>query len=381
VIADGTDFHGDVVNVAARLQAECPPGGICVSRAVRDHVHGRLDLRFEELGNLDLKNIARPVEAFVLRSDAATDRRPPVSEPPGLRSDLDLQRLHLFHRVAKLGSVARAAEELRVGQATVSAQVGELEQQWGVELLHRLPHSVALTDAGQLAFEHAERIFSQAGELRSMLQNLLGAPTGRLAVGGSLTAGEFFLPTVATRFKAHHPDVELSVALYNSSVVLDKVVRSELDLGFVGTDAIVGDLTAIPCWEDEIVIIRSTASTTGVAPDGDVLHSRQFVMREPGSGTRQHIEQSLLRRGLSVKTAMVVGSPEAVKRYVAAGVGWGFASKESIATEVATGQLAIVPTAGWDCRRVFYAVHRKGYRLSPPQQQFIEHAQILMGRS
>ena len=49
-IADGTDLHGDAVNVAARLQAECPPGGICVTRAVRDHVQDRLDLTFEELG-------------------------------------------------------------------------------------------------------------------------------------------------------------------------------------------------------------------------------------------------------------------------------------------------------------------------------------------
>ena len=66
-IADGTDLHGDAVNVAARIQAECPPGGICVTRAVRDHVQDRLGLAFEELGALDLKNIARPVEAFVLR--------------------------------------------------------------------------------------------------------------------------------------------------------------------------------------------------------------------------------------------------------------------------------------------------------------------------
>ena len=66
-IADGTDLHGDAVNVAARLQAECPPGGICVSRPVRDHVRGRLDLAFEELGALNLKNIARPVEAFVMQ--------------------------------------------------------------------------------------------------------------------------------------------------------------------------------------------------------------------------------------------------------------------------------------------------------------------------
>ena len=73
-IADGTDLHGDAVNVAARLQAECPPGGICVSRSVRDHVHGRLDLAFEELGALNLKNIARPVEAFVLKPGCRRDQ-------------------------------------------------------------------------------------------------------------------------------------------------------------------------------------------------------------------------------------------------------------------------------------------------------------------
>jgi adenylate cyclase len=72
VIPDGTDLHGDVVNVAARLQAECPPGGICISRAVREHVRGRLDLTFETLGPLNLKNIDQPVEAFVLRPEALT---------------------------------------------------------------------------------------------------------------------------------------------------------------------------------------------------------------------------------------------------------------------------------------------------------------------
>jgi adenylate cyclase len=68
-IADGTDLHGEAVNVVARLQAECPPGGICVSRSVRDHVHGRLDLVFEGLGRLNLRNISRPVEAYLVKLD------------------------------------------------------------------------------------------------------------------------------------------------------------------------------------------------------------------------------------------------------------------------------------------------------------------------
>jgi adenylate cyclase len=74
-IPDGTDLHGDVVNVAARLQAECPPGGICISRAVREHVRGRLDLGFEARGALNLKNIAQPVDVFVWRPDAAAGDR------------------------------------------------------------------------------------------------------------------------------------------------------------------------------------------------------------------------------------------------------------------------------------------------------------------
>jgi TolB-like protein/class 3 adenylate cyclase len=101
-IADGADLHGDVINVAARLQAECPPGAICVTRSVRDHVQGRLDLSFEELGNLHLKNIDHPVEAFVLRpeSNTAPDQWPPSNGRPSLvfaGCAIDVYRRELRH--------------------------------------------------------------------------------------------------------------------------------------------------------------------------------------------------------------------------------------------------------------------------------------------
>ena len=88
-IADGTDLHGDAVNVAARIQAECPPGAICVTRPVRDHVQDRLNLAFEELGALDLKNIARPIEAFVVRVHDETSDPKPLSKDnnPSLRGE------------------------------------------------------------------------------------------------------------------------------------------------------------------------------------------------------------------------------------------------------------------------------------------------------
>ena len=75
VIPDGANRHGDSVNIAARLQSVCPPGNVCVSTVVRDHLQDRLGLQFEPLGMLDLKNIARPIEAFVVRLDGRAAAR------------------------------------------------------------------------------------------------------------------------------------------------------------------------------------------------------------------------------------------------------------------------------------------------------------------
>jgi predicted ATPase/class 3 adenylate cyclase len=130
-IADGTDLHGEAVNVVARLQAECPPGDVCVSRSVRDHVHGRLDLAFEELGSLHLKNIVRPVKAFVVRLGAAD--KPPADPAPAHHSNLpqlahaligrerdvaEIEALLSGHRLVTLVGTAG------VGKTSLSLQVG-----------------------------------------------------------------------------------------------------------------------------------------------------------------------------------------------------------------------------------------------------------------
>jgi adenylate cyclase len=82
-IADGTDLHGDAVNIAARLEAECPIGGVCVSSAVYDHVQGKLSVAFEPIGVLKLKNIRRPIEAYVAKPDP-TPTTTRVMERPSL---------------------------------------------------------------------------------------------------------------------------------------------------------------------------------------------------------------------------------------------------------------------------------------------------------
>lgn len=124
------------------------------------------------------------------------------------------------------------------------------------------------------------------------------------------------------------------------------------------------------------MIIASPASLSALhdRPTVELLQSQSFVIREPGSATRQSVEQCLRKHNVAVKPAMTVSSPEALKRHVAAGVGWGFASRCSVSMEVTTGLLAIVPIKDWNCRRVFCVVHHNDHRLSPSQQEFIEIA-------
>lgn len=67
VMVDGSDLAGDGINVASRLEALCEPGGICVSGSVREQVHGTVDVGFEDIGEQQVKNIARPIRAFAVR--------------------------------------------------------------------------------------------------------------------------------------------------------------------------------------------------------------------------------------------------------------------------------------------------------------------------
>ena len=88
------------MNVAARLQAECSPGGVCVSRLVCDHVHGRLDLAFAEPGALKLKYTTRPDEAFAVQMIDAEAVQIARSGMQHSALQLDLQQLRRKRRAA-----------------------------------------------------------------------------------------------------------------------------------------------------------------------------------------------------------------------------------------------------------------------------------------
>jgi predicted ATPase/class 3 adenylate cyclase len=152
-IADGTDLHGEAVNVAARLQAECPTGGICVSRSVRDHVHGRLDLAFEALGALNLKNISRPVDAFVVRFDAGSQAdRLPARAASVCSSNLPQLAHTLIGRERDVAEIEALLSGHRLVTLLGTGGVGKtsLSLQVGANLLERFADGVWFVDLAPL---------------------------------------------------------------------------------------------------------------------------------------------------------------------------------------------------------------------------------------
>jgi len=224
--------------------------------------------------------------------------------------------------------------------------------------------------------DYAERIFGLAEEMEVVLDELRGIRRGHLTVGASSTIGEYILPPLVGRFKALHPGVAVAVRVANTERILAEVRGRQLDLGFVGGPPTGDDLTAFAFDRDEIVPLVSPdhplASRQRI--DLEDLAAAGLVAREAGSATRATAEASLRAAGLAPRLAMELGSNEAVKRAVRAGLGVGLLSRRAADSELVAGHLVVLDVPAWTCRRELYAIHRRDKRLTAAELAFLELA-------
>jgi DNA-binding transcriptional LysR family regulator len=308
----------------------------------------------------------------------------PAVQEQGMRK-FSFHQLELFYNVARQGGMTRAAETLHISQPAVSTQLAELERALGVPLLERLAggRGLRLTEAGLLVYEHAARIFALAEELERGIADLKGLRSGQLIVGASTTLGEYLLPSALGRFKARYPDIMVDLKISNTSRITDLVRRGELDLGFVGEVAAVPELAVEPFTEDTLVVIAAPHHPLLNQPRGAVpvtvedLQQHGFIAREAGSATRNVAERYLRRHAVEPRVLMELGSNEAVKHAVTAGLGIAVLSRFAVQVELRAGTLCEVPVRGWDCRRPLSIIYRRDRKLTPCELAFLEIARAL----
>ena len=290
---------------------------------------------------------------------------------------MNFHQLRIFHTVARLGSFSRAAEELSISQPAVSIQVRELEKSMGSALLNRMRRGLQLTDTGQAVYSYTRRIFSLAEEMQSAVQDIQGLRSGRLTIGSSTTPGEYILPWVIGQFQQRYPEVEVSLSISNTQSVVERIHNRELDLGMAGAPISLVGLVCFPYVFDEIVVIASPDHPliTGAKATLSDLEGQRFILREQGSATRRSAEDCLMEYGVSVKVVMELGSNEAVKRAVAAGLGLGMVSKFAVIPDTIAGFLEVLPVEGWRCHRPLTVFYRDDKHLPSAQRAFLRFLQ------
>lgn len=260
------------------------------------------------------------------------------------------RRLQVFHAVAKHLSFTKAAEALFMTQPAVTFQIRQLEEHFNTRLFDRAHGRIALTPAGQLALDYAERILSLSSELDTRMKEVSGQVAGPLLIGASTTIAEFLLPQVLGEFKSRYPAVVPRLFVANSEAVQGRIAERTLDLGFIEGESHLPSLVTDVCCDDELQVVcapsHPLARLKSITPK--VLTEHGYVSREAGSGTREVIDNYLQKAGVqpdSLQVVMELGSPEALKGLVATGLGFTIMSRAIAALEVKLGRLVQIPLA------------------------------------
>jgi DNA-binding transcriptional LysR family regulator len=278
---------------------------------------------------------------------------------------LNLHHLRLFSAVAEHGSFSRAAAALHISQPAISKGIRDFEDQVGTALLERGAAGVRPTEAGQRLMEQAVALFAAERAAEEELDALRGLERGTLAIGASTTIATYLLPPLVGAFHREHPNIELRMTSANTRSIAELLVRRELDVALVEGPTDGFPLIVEPWRQDEMVLIAAPEHRlTRVRPQAVLqeLEKEIFLMREPGSGTREVVSAALAARGVRTGRSIEIGSTEPIKQMVAAGFGVAIVSAAAAADQIALGRLAVVRPAGFKLQRTLV-------RLAVPRRQ------------
>ena len=273
------------------------------------------------------------------------------------------RRLQVFHTVARLLSFTKAAETLHMTQPAVTFQVRQLEEYFNTRLFDRTHNRISLTEAGEKVYQFADRIFELYAEMENAVREMTGEISGSLTIGASTTIAEYMLPALLGDFRAQYPDVTIHLKVSNTDGIVHMVENNTIDLGVVEAPVSNKNLVVDPCRMDQLVAIvppKHPAASKTVIKLSELL-DHPFICREEGSGTREVINDYLGKTegcGNGLNVVMELGSPEAVKGAVEAGMGISVVSRATILKELKLGTLTAIDLDP-PLERPFSFVHQK----------------------
>ncbi|MFH2011419.1 MAG: selenium metabolism-associated LysR family transcriptional regulator [Pseudomonadota bacterium] len=289
---------------------------------------------------------------------------------------MDLRQLEIFCKVVELGSFSKAGEATYLTQPTISEHIKTLEDNLDTKLLDRMGREVIPTKTGEILYGYAKKMLEMRVEAKQVLENFSGKMSGDIIIGGSNIPGEYVLPHLLGKFKNKYPDISICLMVGDTKEIIDQVINNKIEMGIVGAKIQDRRLQYVEFIEDELILVVPPAhpweSKTSIRPEE--LESQPYISRERGSGTRMTIEKTLHNSGVNLNAIKVIaemGSTEAIRQGIKAGIGAAILSKRAVEDELKLNKLRKVDIQGLKFIRHFFMVFHKGRTRSPLLEAFI----------
>lgn len=258
---------------------------------------------------------------------------------------MNLHLLRLFAAVVRTGSFSRAAEALNISQPAISKSVRDFELQVGCRLLDRWPGGARPTREGEILARHAEALFAAERAAEKELLSVRNLDSGSLRIGASTTIASYMMSEYLGSFHRKYPAIDLHLWSANPRDIADRMAAREIEIALV-EGAMEDQSLRTEVWRiEELKLIVSPFHPFASCKspiDCVALEQESLIVRELGSGTREVVSQALAARGIEPKGTFEIGSTEAIKQAVAAGLGVSFLSAAAVADQVELARLKIV---------------------------------------
>ncbi len=283
---------------------------------------------------------------------------------------LTLRQLDVMAAVARSGSTTEAGRQLALSQSAVSAALGELESQLGNRLFDRVGKRVVLNDCGRLLLPRALALLDQVRDI----EQLFNEGGAALRVAASTTIGNYLMPAVLAAFERDWPRAQVQLEVGNTADVIEAVAQYRADLGFIEGGCHDAALEVHPWLGDRLAVVASPQHALAQRPVSvDELAAARWILREPGSGTRETVEALLLPHLRRFGTTMHLGNSEAIKHAVAERLGISCLPLRVVRDMLDSGRLVRLDAGLPPLERRLYRIHARGKVFSTALQRFSDH--------
>lgn len=283
-----------------------------------------------------------------------------------------LPQLAVFDASARLGSFSRAAAALHMAQPTVSAQIRKLTETVGLPLFEQIGRQIYLTEAGRRVHEHCRQVLDALADLDHALAALRGLERGTVRIAAGRTCAAPLMRAVAA-FAARHPGLDVALAAHNRAELVARMEANADDVYVFANPPHDRDIVRQAIAPDPLVVVARAGHALAAARGIPLarLATEPFVLREPGSGTREAIEDAFGSLGATPRVRLEANDDDAVARAVMAGLGVALLPRRVLAGPEGAA-LVELDVAGFPRERMLCFVYPVGRELSPPAKAFMD---------